>query len=93
MGGKKATCCGDGGRVTAGRCVREERAAEEEERDMVDRVRFRSPKLQWAGSLECEGRVATERADDTEVLRWDDNAALSIVGDTDVPDSGDIEIV
>jgi hypothetical protein len=70
-GGKKETACGDGGRVTVGRWTREERAAEEEECDIVEKVRFRSLALQLAGSLmlECEGRVATERADDMEVRR------------------------
>lgn len=57
--------------MTVGRCTREERAAEEEECDIVDVVRFLSLTLQLRGSLmlECEGRVATEWADDTEGRR------------------------
>ena len=81
--------------MTVGRRTREERAAEEEECEIVDKVRFRSPMVQLAGSLmlECEGRVATERADETEGRRCDNEARFRSVGDADAVDAGDVDTV
>lgn len=41
-GGKNVTVCGDGGRVTVGRCTNEERAADDDDVDIVEKVRCRS---------------------------------------------------
>ena len=59
-GGKNEIACGDGGRVTVGRCAREESAAEEDEWEIVDSVRFRSPIQEGSLIMGCVGRVATE---------------------------------
>jgi len=69
-GGKKAIACGEGGRVTAGRWVKEDKAAEEDEEDIVDRVRVRS----WVLGIslimvECTGTVFTDLAEEKEVRR------------------------
>lgn len=71
-GGKNEIGCGDGGRVTAGRCTREERAAEEDEDDIVERVRWRSCNG-LSFKLECIGSVATDRVEEIEVRRCDGN--------------------
>jgi hypothetical protein len=79
-GGKKAIICGVGGRDTAGRWVRDERAAEEEAVERVEKVRWRASRTErdWGWDV---ATVATERAEEMEVRRaregWGD------VGDVD----------
>lgn len=70
--------CGDGGRVMVGRWTREERAAEDDDEESVDNVRVRSCRgLRGSFQVGCTGRVATERADETDVRRCCVDAAMS----------------
>lgn len=81
--------------------AREDRAAEEEEpvedEEIVDKVRVRSgasdlvlgPVIEWDGLwlLTCTGNVDTDRALDTDVLRWERHG-LCVVSSGD-PEAGE----
>jgi hypothetical protein len=84
-GGKKEIIWGVGGRETVGRWVRDERAAEEEAVESVEKVRLRASRTERGGGCGV-ATVATERADEMEVRR------VSAEGKVDVGDEeGDVE--
>ena len=68
-GGKKTTDCGEGGRVTVGRWVNAERAAEEGEADMAEKVRSLGTPTESVRKIPCTGRVFIDRPEDMELRR------------------------
>jgi len=82
-GGKNETICGVGGREIVGICAKEESAAEDDEDEMAERVRWRIGRPD-SFKTDGTGRVETDRAEDTEVRRYEDG----VFGD-----EGDIGVV
>jgi hypothetical protein len=97
-GGKKEIVWGVGGRETVGKCTSEESAAEDEEDEMAESVRLRSCTDLGGPLTGGTGRVATDRADETEVRRscdeddglgedGDNEPVFILVGDVDITSS------
>ena len=80
-GGKNEIICGVEGREFDGICTNEESAAEDDEDERAERVRWRVALVE-SFRMGGIGSVATERADDTEGRRWKDGVHNS--GDTEV---------